>query len=377
MASHNDNLEGAAAIGFIAGLWIFFKGFREFRKYRVIADTPAIPVRSVPMGLVQIRGQAKGDESVTSPVSLTPCYWFKVLIEHWKTDSKGGGHWEHFRTDSDGVKFYLADQTGHIKVDAHNAELDLPQIARRELGHSLFSSSAAGTGASDDDLRRYVTKAGVHWVGGLIESGLQRVGPLSDPSKEEKRQMLVNAFQATPGSAEFMQKMMPFVAPMIKQRIESAGPQADPQHEQARQAALEAFNHQPGSPDFLAAIQRAAQIGGGAEGLTHVQRFMHPGSELELYSPASGRYRLTEFCLVPDGTYDITGTCLENPSPSDEHDRNLIAKGHNEPTFLITSKTEKQLESSLRWRAVGKIFGGAALALVSAAIFLAKIGWLF
>jgi hypothetical protein len=378
MVGHNDNLEGAAAIGFVAGVWIFFKGFREFRKYRVVADTPEIPIRSVPMGLVQIRGQAKGDERVTSPVSLTPCYWFRVLIEHWKTDSKGGGHWEHFRTDTDGVRFYLADQTGHVKVDAHDAELDLPQSARRELGHSLFSEKSSGPGATDDDLRRYVTRAGVHWIGGVIESGLQRVGPLSDPTKEEKRQVLVNAFQATPGTPEFMQKMLPFVAPMIKQRIESVGPQADPQHEQARQVILEAFNHQPGSPEFLAAVQRACAMGGTRpEAMKHFQAFLKPGNDLAMFQPASGRFRLTECCLVPEGTYDITGTCMENPSPADEHDRNLITKGHNEPTFLISSKTEKQLESSLRWRAVGKIFGGAALALVSAAVFLAKLGWLF
>ena len=40
----------------------------------------------------------------------------------------------------------------------------------------------------------------------------------------------------------------------------------------------------------------------------------------------------------------------------------MIVKGTNEKEFLISSKTEKQLESSLRWRAVKMIFGGAALA---------------
>ncbi len=373
---HSDNLLGASFVGFWLGVWIFFKGFREFRKYRVVADTPTIPIRSVPMGLVQIRGQAKGGEPVQSPVSHTPSYWYQVVLEHWKTDSKGNGHWEHFRTDADGVKFYLQDATGHVKVDAHNAELDLPKIAQRVLGQS--ASSFSGPGATDDELRRYVSKAGAHWIGGLVESGLQHVGPLSDPTKEEKRQMLVNAFQATPGSAEFMQKMMPFVAPMIKQRLDTLGPQADPHHEQARQAALEALNHQPGSPEFMAAFARIQAVGGvKPEALGQIQSMFQPGNELAMFSPASGRYRLTEYCLVPDGTYDIAGTCMENSEPQDEHDRNLIAKGRNEPTFLISSKTEKQLESSLRWRAVGKIFGGAALALVCAAIFLAKIGLLF
>ena len=373
MAHDDSKLLGACVVGIGFGLYTFFKGFREFREYRVVADTPTIPIRSVPMGLVQIRGQAKGDQPVTSPVSHTPCYWYRVVIDHWKTDSRGGGHWEHAHTDTDGVKFYLADATGHIKVDATSAELDLPPMAKKEVG-----STGAGTGTPDEELLRYVTKAGVHSFGRIIGKGLEHVHPLADPAIEEKRQLLANAFQLTPGSPEFMQRIMPFVASAAKRRLESAGVQSDPEHEQARQAVLAAFNHQPGSPEFLQAIQGAAAMSGvGPGALSHLQKFLHPESDLAMFPPAQGRYRLAESCIVPDATYDITGTCQENPEPADSEDRNLIAKGQNEPTFLISSKTEKQMESGLRRRAVKRIVGGAALALVCAAVILARLGLLF
>jgi hypothetical protein len=187
----------------------------------------------------------------------------------------------------------------------------------------------------------------------------------------------VNAFQARLGSPEFMQRMMPMMAPMMKKRLEAMGPQADPKHEQARQMALEAFKLPPGSPEFLAAVQGAmAASGESPQALAHFQAFLQPGNQHAGFGAASGRYRFTEYCVVPGGAYDLTGTCTENPAPADEHDRNLIAKGRNEPTFLISSKTEKQLESSLRWRAAGKIFGGAALCLLCAAIILGKLGLL-
>jgi len=377
MTQDDSKLIGACALGFGLGLYTFFKGFREFREYRVVADTPVIPIRSVPMGLVQIRGQAKGDQPVTSPVSHTPCYWYKVVIEHWKTDSEGGGHWEHSRTDSHGVKFYLSDATGHIKVDAQNAELDLPQTAQRKVSHA--SSASVGTGATDEQLLRYVTEAGVHSAGRLIGSGIQRLGPLADPAKEEKRQMLASAFQSTPGSPDFVQRMIPLFAPMMKQRLEAMGPQADSHHEQARQAALAAFaEHQPGSPEFMQAIQSAVAMSGeSSQEISRFQKFLQPGPDLAMFNPASGRYRLTEFCIAPDGTYDITGTCQENPEAADAHDRNMIAKGQNEPTFLISSKSANQLRSGLRRRAAGKIFGGAALSVVCAAVILAKLGLLF
>lgn len=313
---------------------------------------------------------------MTSPVSRTPCYWYRVVIERWKTDSEGGGQWEHAHTDEDGVKFYLADATGQVIVDARNAELDLVQTGRRAVIEAR--SSRGGTGTTDEELLRYVTKAGAHSFGKLIVSGTEHLGPLADPAKEEKRRILASAFQSSPGSPEFMQRILPVVAPMLKQRLESIGTQSDPRHEQARQAALAAFDHQPGSPEFLQSIQAAATLSGESpDALANLQRLLQPGKDLVAFHPASGRYRLTESCIVPEGTYDITGTCMENPSAADSPDRNMIAKGHNEPTFLISSKSEKQLQTGLRRRAVGKIFGGAALSVLCAGIILAKLGVLF
>ncbi len=71
------------------------------------------------------------------------------------------------------------------------------------------------------------------------------------------------------------------------------------------------------------------------------------------------RYRLTEYLVIPEHWYDLTGTCVENPEPQDENDRNMIVKGTNEPTFLITWRSEKEIRRTLRNRAAKYIFGGA------------------
>lgn len=85
-------------------------------------------------------------------------------------------------------------------------------------------------------------------------------------------------------------------------------------------------------------------------------------------------YRLTEHLVVPNHWYDITGTCVENPEPCDEHDRNMIVKGTNEPTFLITWRSEKEIKRTLRNRAAKYIFGGAIAALVCLGVLLANLG---
>jgi hypothetical protein len=66
VSSHSTDLEVAIVVGFAAGLLWFFKGFRVYREYRVLAGTPEIPILSVAMGLVEIHGKAKGQETFLS-----------------------------------------------------------------------------------------------------------------------------------------------------------------------------------------------------------------------------------------------------------------------------------------------------------------------
>jgi hypothetical protein len=375
MTHHDDRLAGYALLGFGAGIYTFFKGFRQFRNYRLIADTPEIPIRSIPMGFVEIHGKARSEQTVRSPVSHTPCFTYKVVIERWKTNSQGrGGSWSHHRTDVDGVSFYLADATGQVLVNPREAELDLPQSARCEAGRGGSSSAAA----TEQELLQYVSRANAHLAGSLIERGLKFVGPLGDPNKEQQRQAIMGALQHTPGTPDFARSIMKMMAPKMKEHFESMGPQSDPKKEQARQLILDAFKHPVGSPEFLAAVRRANETAGKPDLSGNFSRFLAGGGGGPgFFNAASGRYRFTEYCIVPEGDYDVSGTCVENSNPRDEHDRNMIVKGMNEKVFLISSKSEKELESGLRKRAVGMILGGAALSVVCLAILLAKLGWLF
>ena len=133
---------------------------------------------------------------------------------------------------------------------------------------------------------------------------------------------------------------------MVALTAGNAEPQSDPEAEKARQAAL-------------------------AFGRGQVAEFTR-----ERAPAASGQYRLTEYCLLPGQTYDVTGTCAENPQPRDEYDRNIIVKGTNEPTFLISSRTEEGVQSYLLKQTLWKVLGGAAVAILCLAILLGKLGLL-
>jgi LemA protein len=108
---------------FLAGVFFFLKGFWVFRDYKIVADTPLIPIRSLALGVVSIRGKAQSEHSLVSPVGGTPCCLYKVDLT--RMGSRGGKTW----TVMFGSTFSLADDTGKVLVDAHNVdeeEYDVP-----------------------------------------------------------------------------------------------------------------------------------------------------------------------------------------------------------------------------------------------------------
>ena len=222
------------ALGFAAGIYSFFQGFKDYRNYRLMADTPVVPIRSLAMGRVEIYGAARGDNPFPSPISSTKCLWYKVEIEKRVGDSKGKESWSQCATDIKGDPFYLEDATAKVLINPHQAELDLK-------------------------VQRQVERAGDRYTSSFSSGG------------------------------------------------------------------------------------------------------------------GTGRFRLTEYCIIPGKKYHISGTCAENPHPRGEDDSNMVCKGENEPYFHISGRTEKEDERNLLHSALLYIFGGAVLSVVCLGILMIAI----
>jgi len=365
------------AIGFGAGIVSFFRGFKIYREYHVVEDTPQIPIRSMAMGLVNVQGKAIGEELVTSPVARVPCYFYKVDIERWKHDRDRSG-WTHYRTDTDGVKFYLEDESGKVLVDAKQAELDLAMTCEREVRNETGITSG---NTADAELLSYVSRVGASGVFSFLGRGLGALSALHDPHNTAPTQGLADALQHPFSGAGLSPEMTAFVSAMMEKQLAAGSPGSDPKQELARRAMLDALQHPIGSPEFMGHVRGALaqfphdpaeeqKFAAWAE--TMQGKLSHPDS---FFSPASGRFRLKEYCIVPGQQYDVTGTCAENPAAKDEHDRNMIMKGRNEPTYLISDKSRAKVESSLRNRAALMALGGAALSVVCLGFLLARLGW--
>jgi hypothetical protein len=334
---------GALVIGLGAGLWFFFKGFRVLREYKVLEDTPRIPVRSVPIGFVHIRGTADTSHILSSPISHVPCCFYKVEIDQWKSSGKSHS-WQHICTDMDGYQFHLADTTGKILIDAHAAEYDLPVTSTRVVSSTTEASNPApvgtASGASDNDLLHYVHYAQTHSmterVGHFIDKRLEKAGAGENPELQAKRDAFRDLFAAAPAAMKTGQVPIDLITRLAC----AGGPLKDPEKEQKRQMFLEHLR-------VMESMRQSGQL----------------QIKMPLDQPATGRFRLREYLVLPGKEYLVDGTCVENSAAAAGQDRSMIAKGENEPTFVVSARGEADLQHGLRKRAALMILGGAALAL--------------
>jgi hypothetical protein len=353
MATSIGNLDIGLLVGLFGGVGSFFRGFRAYREYLLLQGTPLIPIRSMAVGLVRIHGKAASGRLVTSPISHTPCCFYQVSIEKSKDEGENG-KWSHYGTEADGVRFYLEDSSGRALVDAHGAEYDIESTWVREASSARVSSVAA-RGASDAELLDYA---------------------LQHPTSPDE------LFQGLVG---------PQVA-KIRKQFEDEGPHSDPLREELRLAMIDLYKHPFWSPEYAEGFKRVTKL---------QEQLKKAGPRIETPPPlrhrpppppnpptvddivasvngpltaAAGRYRFTERCILADHEYDITGTCGENPEAKDVSDRNLIRKGVNEPTFLISGLARPDVNAMLQIRSYFMIFGGGMLAVFCLGILLLRLG---
>jgi hypothetical protein len=107
----------------VAGAVLFVLGFRKLREKWLIDNTPSSKIRSVAMGLSEIKGTARKKFGLLSRLTRAECVYFKFTIEREVRDSKGRASWKTIEHGESTNYFYVEDETGKILVDPLNAEV--------------------------------------------------------------------------------------------------------------------------------------------------------------------------------------------------------------------------------------------------------------
>jgi len=131
------------AVFFIIGGILSRMGYIRIKKSRLISDIPTSKVRSVAMGLAELKGKArrKFTPLLESRLTRAPCVWFRFLIEVERRDSKGRTYWQKVDGGESSNYFYIEDETGKLLVDPLGAEVILPYDYRYvDLKGSLYNA---------------------------------------------------------------------------------------------------------------------------------------------------------------------------------------------------------------------------------------------
>ena len=228
-------------------------------------------------------------------------------------------------------------------------------------------------GVSEQELLAYVARVGLT-PRSMMPSVVPGLGPLMAQMQQRQTQM--------------------------QQRLEAQGPQSDPRAEELRLAYIELSKLAPLDSKYGPMSRRVAKMQERNRRLGVVSTVAQPqpkppSSDVAppVASPpaaepplaaeppfssdspiASGRYQLTEYCILPDHDYYISGTCTQNPGAKDLNDRNLIRKGQNEPTYLISSLSPAEFNAQLQRGLQLMIFGGGMVAVFCLGLLLLRFG---
>jgi hypothetical protein len=129
----------ACTLLFVFGIVLFIRGFSLLKRRRLILDTPFSKIRSASIGMVEISGQAVGPYTMNAPVTAHPCYFYRTLIWELKKEGKNS-QWVKVAGECMHLPFFVDDNTGRVMIDPRGADLDLHRDFQQEFSNSFFST---------------------------------------------------------------------------------------------------------------------------------------------------------------------------------------------------------------------------------------------
>ena len=136
-----------AAVAALFAIFALYRFFVRLRRERLVADTPAVRIRSAAQGYVKVHGQAlaASPQPTAAPLSSRPCVWWSYEIAHQERDSKGNTHWRTVDSASSVELFVLADEDARCLVGPVKAEIT-PAVRDVWYGSASWPTSGPPVG---------------------------------------------------------------------------------------------------------------------------------------------------------------------------------------------------------------------------------------
>jgi hypothetical protein len=390
-SSNSGGLIVWCVVGLCAGLFLFFQGFRLLQRRNLILNTPVSKIRSASMGLVELSGLAIGPYTVIAPVTAHPCYYYRTIVSEWKQSGRNK-RWVKVAAECMHVPFFLDDNTGKVMVDPRGADLDLHRDFQQEFCDSFFTMKEEAPPNVHSFLSRHgITtsnkikveefcikpKNALFLLGTLDENpGLELTPqPIRDDEAATLSTWSTPLFTGGDALARNARSLVTGDGNGLSDLL-TGGLQHDPAYDAIYDKALSSASARVVrlSPD---------QAPTKASDMTQQQKIAAALMKAGITNPTAWTAAgVTQASAAvnhdPNGSpHDSVPTSSSQTQPpatsTDGFDPNppvVLMKGKNNPTFLISWRSQRDLARTLGWKCALMIWGGPVLALLSLYVLL-------
>ncbi|MFZ0817523.1 MAG: GIDE domain-containing protein [Candidatus Sulfotelmatobacter sp.] len=350
-------------IGLCAGIYIFFNGFRILQRRKLILNTPVSKIRSASMGMVELSGLAVGPYTLLAPITQRPSYYYRTILWEWKRRGRSR-QWVKVAAECMHVPFFLDDNTGKVMVDPRSAELDLHRDFQQEFCDSFFTFKQEAPPNVHSFLSRHgimtnnkikveefciKPKNSLFLLGTLDENPGLELTPQPIPDEEHHTLTFDKALWFNPAHSELGRTALSFVTGGGNTHADSSVA-ASAQVVRLTPEAPTKLADMSQQQKIAAALQKAGVVNPAAWATTGVTSSMTAASPDPSSSPSGGAPKSDAF---------------------DPHPPIVLMKGKNNPTFLISWRSQREIARSLGWKCTLMIWGGPALTLLCLYLLLA------
>lgn len=352
-----NQLTVLSVVAIAGGLYFFVVGFRMLARKRLLLSTPTSKIRSAAMGLVEINGMVTGPYTMPAPITGKPCFLYHTKV--WQQREGKEKQWEKVVDETLHVPFFVDDSTGQLLIEPLGADLDLHRDFHEEYDKSFFSSDLDSV---PPRVHAFLNQHGIACSRSLrIEERLIKpddelfiAGTLTENPGVQLRPVTPRSY----GTASFTSANSSVAASAPQVIKLSSGPTPTSTHEMSQQAKI------------AAALTRA--------GITKPEAWSAAGVPYQdaSYQPmAADKGPLAAATLsVQSGSIPVlqngdgTSGSGSNPTPPV-----VLMKGANDPTFVISFRSQKEFVSSLAWKSAAMVWGGAGITLLGIYMLLLQM----
>jgi hypothetical protein len=379
------------AIGFLGGLYLFFNGFRLLQRQHLILDTPVSKIRSASMGLVELSGLAVGPYTVIAPVTARACYYYRTVVWEWKRRGRSN-QWVKVAAECVHVPFFLDDNTAKVMVDPCGAELDLHRDFQQEFCDSFFTTKEE----VPPNVRTLLSRHGIETTNKIKveefcikpKNSLFLLGTLSDnpgleltakPIQDDEHNTLTsrNALWFNPVRSALGTNVLSFATggggsehSSVSELLIGGGSSHHSEFDES------SFANSPLGKSILeeesnhaAATRKIIQLSPDSvpqksADMTQQQKIAAALMKAGISNPAAWT---AAGITPPTSALNSSQPLTVNATATDGFDPHppvVLMKGKNNPTFLISWRSQREVARSLAWKCSLMIWGGPILALL-------------